>query len=310
MNTQLFKYALEIDRTRSITQAAENLFMGQPNLSRAIKELEDSLGFEIFVRTSKGVAPTEKGNEFLMYAKNIILQLENMERISDVETKNLQTLSVSVPRASYISAALTEFIDCLDDSFPIDINYKETNAMQSIADVNDGKHSFAIIRYRMHNESYFRDYLAEKNLLSETIWEFERIILTSSVNRYITNGIIKDSDLERCVQLVHGDTLVPYHKQYANRSGSDKMRKIRLYERANQFELLTSMPDSYMWTAPVPQSFLEKYSLSMVRADRPGKIYRDVLIYPKDYKFSKLDRLFIDKVYEIKQKLIDMSYQK
>ena len=52
MNTQLFKYALEIDRTRSITQAAENLFMGQPNLSRAIKELEDSLGFEIFVRTS------------------------------------------------------------------------------------------------------------------------------------------------------------------------------------------------------------------------------------------------------------------
>lgn len=310
MNTQLFKYALEIDRTRSITQAAENLFMGQPNLSRAIKELEDSLGFEIFVRTSKGVAPTEKGNEFLMYAKNIILQLENMERISDVETKNLQTLSVSVPRASYISAALTEFIDCLDDSFPIDINYKETNAMQSIADVNDGKHSFAIIRYRMHNESYFRDYLAEKNLLSETIWEFERIILTSSVNRYITNGIIKDSDLERCVQLVHGDTLVPYHKQYANRSGSDKMRKIRLYERANQFELLTSLPDSYMWTAPVPQSFLEKYSLSMVRADRPGKIYRDVLIYPRDYKFSKLDRLFIDKVYEIKQKLIDMSYQK
>ncbi len=305
MNTQLFKYALEIDRTRSITQAAENLYMGQPNLSRAIKELEETLGFEIFVRTPKGVAPTEKGNEFLMYAKNIILQLENMERLSDMENKNLQSLSVSVPRASYISAALTEFIDCLDEGAPIDINYKETNAMQSISDVNDGKHSFAIIRYRLHNESYFRDYLAEKNLLSETIWEFERIILTSSANRYITNGIIKDCDLERCVQLVHGDTLVPYHKQYANRSGSDKMRKIRLYERANQFELLTSMPDSYMWTAPVPQSFLDKYSLSMVRADRPGKIYRDVLIYPKDYKFSALDKLFIEKVYEIKQNLID-----
>lgn len=252
MNTQIFKYALEIDRTRSITRAAENLYMGQPNLSRAVKELEDALGFEIFVRTSKGVAPTEKGSEFLMYAKNIILQLENMERISDVETKNLQTLSVSVPRASYISVALTEFINCLDPSLPIDINYKETNAMQSIADVNDGKHSFAIIRYRLHNESYFRDYLAEKNLLSETIWEFERIILTSSANKYITKGIIKNRDLENCVQLVHGDTLVPYHKQYANRSGSDKIRKIRLYERANQFELLTSMPEAYMWTSPVP----------------------------------------------------------
>ncbi len=95
--------------------------------------------------------------------------------------------------------------------------------MQSIADVNDGKHSFAIIRYRLHNENYFRDYLAEKNLKSEMIWEFERIILTSTANKYITNGIIKDCDLENCVQLVHGDTLVPYHKQYANRSGSSRM---------------------------------------------------------------------------------------
>ena len=81
MNTQHFKYALEVEKTGSITQAAENLFMGQPNLSKSIKELEDTLGIEIFKRTSRGVVPTDKGQEFLRYAKNILSQIEEMQSI-------------------------------------------------------------------------------------------------------------------------------------------------------------------------------------------------------------------------------------
>lgn len=96
MNTLHFKYAIEVERTRSITQAAENLFMGQPNLSKAIKELEDTLGFVIFQRTSKGVAPTAKGSEFLVYARNILAQLEKMESLSDAGSAQTQQLSVSI----------------------------------------------------------------------------------------------------------------------------------------------------------------------------------------------------------------------
>ena len=54
MNLLHLKYAIEVAKTSSITKAAENLFMGQPNLSRAIRELEENLGFDIFRRTSKG----------------------------------------------------------------------------------------------------------------------------------------------------------------------------------------------------------------------------------------------------------------
>ena len=43
MNTLYLRYAVEIEKTRSITQAAENLYMAQPNLSKAVKELETSL---------------------------------------------------------------------------------------------------------------------------------------------------------------------------------------------------------------------------------------------------------------------------
>ena len=77
MNTLHFKYAVEIEKTRSITQAAENLYMAQPNLSKAIKELENNLGITIFRRTSKGVIPTDQGLKFLEYAKQILIQIDN-----------------------------------------------------------------------------------------------------------------------------------------------------------------------------------------------------------------------------------------
>jgi hypothetical protein len=60
MNT-LFKYAIEIERTRSITKAAENLYMAQPNLSKAIKEVEETVGFSIFRKELQGGCSHPKG---------------------------------------------------------------------------------------------------------------------------------------------------------------------------------------------------------------------------------------------------------
>ena len=57
MNILHLKYALEVEKTESITKAAKNLFIGQPNLSKAIKELEIVVGFNIFLRNPKGMTP-------------------------------------------------------------------------------------------------------------------------------------------------------------------------------------------------------------------------------------------------------------
>lgn len=92
MNTALFKYALEVEKTNSISRAAENLFMAQPNLSKAIKELEESVGFSVFRRTSKGVVPTENGKILLKYAAHIMEQLDEIEKIADGAEKKDKNL--------------------------------------------------------------------------------------------------------------------------------------------------------------------------------------------------------------------------
>ena len=65
MNIAHLKYVVEIANTNSISKAAENLYMNQPNLSRAIKSLEEEIGIEIFIRSSKGIRITPEGEEFI-----------------------------------------------------------------------------------------------------------------------------------------------------------------------------------------------------------------------------------------------------
>lgn len=71
MKLEQIIYALEISRCGSISKAAKNLFLTQPNLSTALKNLEDEIGFRIFERIPRGVIVTTKGYEFLKYADSI-----------------------------------------------------------------------------------------------------------------------------------------------------------------------------------------------------------------------------------------------
>ena len=122
MNTLYFNYALEVEKTASITQAADNLFMTQPTLSKAIKDLENSLGFAVFRRTSKGVVPTQKGREFLEHARKIVAQIEKMELSLQSRDSVNQVFSLAIPRASYISQAAAKFLCSFDNSREMELD--------------------------------------------------------------------------------------------------------------------------------------------------------------------------------------------
>ena len=79
MNIMYLKYAVEVEKARSISRAAQKLYIAQPNLSRAIKELEDDLGITIFNRTPHGMLATPEGDEFLERAKKILRRIEELE---------------------------------------------------------------------------------------------------------------------------------------------------------------------------------------------------------------------------------------
>ena len=209
MNIQYIKYALEVAKHKSISKAARSLYMGQPNLSRAIKELESELGITIFERTSKGINPTPDGEEFLQYAKRILLQIEEVEEIYRVGKRKKSHISVCVPRAGYIAYAFAELSKHIALDYPAEIFYKETNSMRTINNVLKGDYNLGIIRYQTTIEKYFESLFLEKNLISETITEFSYVLAMSEKNPLANKDNIQPEDLSQYIEIAHADPYVP-----------------------------------------------------------------------------------------------------
>ena len=79
-------------------------------------------------------------------------------------------------------------------------------------------------------------------------------------------------------------------------------RRIYIFERASQFDLLSMNPETFMWVSPAPETLLERYNLVQKKCADNKKVYKDVLIYKKGYKLTKLDRQFITELCESKRK--------
>ena len=80
MTLQQIHYVLTVAASGSMNKAAEELFISQPSLTNAIKDLESEIGIKIFLRTSRGVILTKEGEEFLLYSRQLYQQYELMER--------------------------------------------------------------------------------------------------------------------------------------------------------------------------------------------------------------------------------------
>lgn len=308
MNLLHLKYAVEIAKTKSISRAAENLYMGQPNLSRAIKELEDSLNITIFNRTSKGITITPDGEEFLQYATRVINQVEQIEEKyqsgKDIKT---QRLSVCAPRASYISYAFAEFSKTINTEIPAELFYKETNSYRTINSIVRGDYDLGIVRYQTTFDKYFKTQFREKHLVSEVISDFQYMLMMSRTHPLANKKSVRTSELADYIEISHADPYVPSLplidvKKEELSKYVDK--HIFVFERSSQFMLLETVPNTFMWLSPLPQDLMEKHNLIVKKCDDNQKKYKDVLIYRNGYKLTDLDNRFIEKVIEAKERYL------
>ena len=303
-NIQHLRYAVEVEKTGSISRAAENLFMGQPHLSKAIRELEEDMNITIFTRTPRGVAVTPQGERFLEYARNILAQVDELEAL--YRPSGAQSFSLSLPRASYAAFAFTEFVRELDGAEGIDVKYLETNSMQTIREVAEGNCGLGIVRFQIQHEKYFLPAITERGLKHENIWDFEYLALMSRAHPLAGHESIKYSELRHYTEIVHDDNSVPAMPVSEARllaQEHEKKKKIAVYERGIQFELLRQAPTTYIWVSPVPRDMLDRFSLVQRPCADADNRSRDILVWRGNYKFTKEDELFIEKLRETVRKL-------
>lgn len=304
MNTTYLIYALEIERVGSISQAAQNLYMAQPNLSKAIRELEKELGFTIFKRTAKGVSPTEEGTEFLYHARQIMEQVGAVERISQRIGTDKLKYKISIPRGSYIVDGFTSFLSELELEKGMEVTINETNALGTISNVADRGYNLGIIRYQMLDETQYLTMLKNNHLTYETIWEFEYVLVMSKNHPLANKETITPGDLSEYTKITHGDIELPHVRRINHEAELTPRNVIYVYERGSQFDLLTNVPTTYMWVSPIPQKLLNKLQLVQRICRAEDNLYKDVMIFREDYHITEHDRLFQKKIYESK---VDVS---
>lgn len=295
MNILHMKYAVEVARVGSLSKAAENLILAQPNLSRAIKSLEAEIGIRIFDRTTKGMTLTPDGEEFIGYAEEILNHINQVDMIYKTGGAKRQKFSISVPRACYISEAFAEFSKAIPDR-AVDIFYKETNSQRTISNILNSDYKLGIIRYAENHDKQFKDMLEEKGLQYEMIAEFSYLLIMSRESSLAAKEHITFDDLAGYIRIAHADPYVPSlsaAKVVREELPDNVKRCIYIFERASQFELLSKNNQTFMWVSPAPQDILDKYGLIQKKCDSNTKIYKDILIYKKGYKFTELDKKFV-----------------
>ena len=295
MNLLQMKYAVEVGKSGSINKASQALLTGQPNLSRAIRELEQSLGIRIFERSPQGMQPTADGEVFLKRAEEILHEVEELEEKCRAIHHTRQSFSISVPRASYISDAFIRFTNSLKPS-ETEIYYDETNAKTAIDNILENRYNLGIIRYAEKFSEGFARLLAEKNLDFTVLAKFRFVLIMGSDSVLAEKEEIHRRDLDALIEIAHADPYVPAVS--AEEIKRDQLpptinRRIFVYERGSQFELLSENRETFMWVSPVPEKLLQCYHLVQRPCLDAETLYQDVLIYRRGYRFSPLDQAFL-----------------
>ncbi len=168
--------------------------------------------------------------------------------------------------------------------------------MNTINSVVREDFNLGIVRYQASYEKYFSDLFKDKKLISETVAEFNYVMLISKDNPLTAKEDICLDDLADCIEVCHADHYVPSVPMIDVRKSELTEfveRRIYVYERGTQFAILGTVPDTFMWVSPVPQELLDDYGLAQIRVKGSEKLYKDVLIYRRDYRLSDVDREFV-----------------
>ena len=296
MNTSYLRYVVEVDKARSISKAAQNLYMGQPNLSKAIKELEADIGITIFRRTPKGVEPTPRGMEFLSYARTILAQLDELESLYKQPVSESVSLRVAAPRATYCAVAFADFISQYARSEHIDVHFRETHADQAIKLAQMGQVDFSIVRYQQTAEGYFESLFSEKRLVKRELWSFHMSLMMASDHPLARMDEVPYHMLAGYTELVHGDYQTPpisFSQIQREAHLPSSMKRVYVYDRGSQYDLLKRMEGSYMWVSPVPQTVLRQNNLVLKPCPLAGVVHKDVLIYPEGKEPNGLAQRYI-----------------
>ncbi|MBQ8942740.1 MAG: LysR family transcriptional regulator [Firmicutes bacterium] len=194
MTLQQLKYAITIADSGSMNEAAKRLFISQPSLSGTIRELEDELGLDIFLRSNRGITITPEGEEFLGYARQVCEQYSLLED-KYVGKQSKKRFSVSMQHYSFAVKAFVETIK-LTDSDEYEFAVHETRTYEIIDNVKTFKSELGVIYISDFNRRVLTKLLSENSLEFTPLFDCDTYVYLWSGHPLAKKSIITMDELQ------------------------------------------------------------------------------------------------------------------
>ncbi|MBE1441225.1 LysR family transcriptional regulator [Paenibacillus sp. OAS669] len=195
MTLQQLKYVIEVANRGSMNEAAKRLFISQPSLSNAIKDLEEEIGITIFERTNKGISLSKEGAEFLGYARQVIEQAELLESRYLNAKPSPQHFSVSTQHYAFAVNAFVHLVREYGHE-EYELALRETKTHEIIQDVKSQRSEIGILYLNEFNAKVINRLLKDANLKFTGLFTAKPHIFISVHNPLAKQSVVTIDQLQ------------------------------------------------------------------------------------------------------------------
>lgn len=241
MRIQQLEYLEKIVEAGSINEAAKRLFLTQPSLSNAVKELENEMRIQIFQRSSGGISLTAEGREFMTYSKQILDQVNLMNERYKNGQQRKQSFSVSAQHYAFVVHAFVELIKSVNAN-EYQFTLRETETQNIFNDLAQFKSELGILYTNGFNQKIMQRLFKENNLVFTPLFVAKPHIFVSRYNPLTSKSSVNLSDLEDYPYLSYeqGEVNSFYFSEEILSTLSHK-KSIKVSDRATIFNLMVGL---------------------------------------------------------------------
>ncbi|WP_249599652.1 LysR family transcriptional regulator [Peribacillus frigoritolerans] len=301
MNLQQLKYALEVASKGSMNEAARSLFISQPRLSNAIKELEKEIKITIFIRTNRGVTVTNEGAEFLGYARQVLQQFNMLEEKYLSEKPAKQHFSISTQHYTFAANAFVELVKEFGAS-EYEFTLRETKTYEIIEDVKNLRSELGIIYLSNYNESVLLKLLKERDLTFSELFTAKPHVFISKRHPLADKESINLEELDDypCLSFEQGEYNSFYFSEEILSTRSVK-KSIKVSDRAAIVNFMIGL-DGYTISSGVFPKYLHGDDIIAVPLN-VDELIRVGIIQHRDVTLSRLGEIYVDALKKVEQEL-------
>lgn len=296
MRIQQLEYVIKIAETGSMNEAAKRLFITQPSLSNAIRDLEKEMGIEIFHRHSKGITLTKDGMEFLSYARQIIEQTALLEERYKQTGPKRQLFSVSSQHYAFVVNAFVSLLKKTDME-DYELFLRETRTWEIIDDVKNFRSEIGVLFLNDFNRDVLSKLFDDSQLKVTTLFKAQPHVFVSKTNPLAQKDLLTLEDLTEFPYLSYEQGI--HNSFYFSEeilSQEHHKKSIVVSDRATLFNLLIGL-DGYTIATGILNSNLNGDNIVAIPLDVDDPIEL-VYIQHEKSNLSSMGERFIDYLLE------------